>query len=405
MLGLKLNHVSKRGHRGPQQNKACTHELKLTFVDVAIWHLNDQVLGAFRQEDFRPFIWIICRWCVTIPQMLRIFQNPSYPLVWEVRWACVRPQGVCLWVLSEAGHPAVRAGGSPVPLAGALRLGRPFDWGGQRLRLHPNFRVHTALLGGMVGLLKSGQISALGAVCPGLSTGLGGARRGPGGICTAGDIRAMLLQWVSGHIGMGQCSAGWGAGPPQHIPVVLTRPVGHDKTHISARGTHRRLAARVDKRQGGCLWNSVFDFFNMVKFLQNTHNRCSQVFCECELSCVHDEVIKWQHFPHYWTFGQGIHRWLVNSPHKGQWRGALLFSLIRAWTNSWAKQWRRRWFEMPSCSLWRHSNDFATLISCGLGQHVYESVFVCKKIYSTWVQCHVKMQNAHNKWPIGWLLV
>ena len=32
---------------------------------------------------------------------------------------------------------------------------------------------------------------------------------------------------------------------------------------------------------------------------------------------------------------QGIHRSPVNSPHKGQWRGALRFSLIRAWTNSW----------------------------------------------------------------------
>ena len=25
----------------------------------------------------------------------------------------------------------------------------------------------------------------------------------------------------------------------------------------------------------------------------------------------------------------------VNSPHKGQWRGALMFSLIYTWTNSW----------------------------------------------------------------------
>ena len=33
---------------------------------------------------------------------------------------------------------------------------------------------------------------------------------------------------------------------------------------------------------------------------------------------------------------RGIPRWLVDSPHKGQWRGALVFSLIRAWTNGWA---------------------------------------------------------------------
>ena len=30
-----------------------------------------------------------------------------------------------------------------------------------------------------------------------------------------------------------------------------------------------------------------------------------------------------------------IHRSPVNSPHKGQWRGDLMFSLICAWTNGW----------------------------------------------------------------------
>ena len=32
---------------------------------------------------------------------------------------------------------------------------------------------------------------------------------------------------------------------------------------------------------------------------------------------------------------RGIHRSPVNSPHKGQWRGALLFPLICAWINDW----------------------------------------------------------------------
>ena len=36
------------------------------------------------------------------------------------------------------------------------------------------------------------------------------------------------------------------------------------------------------------------------------------------------------------AFLRGIHRSPVNSPHKGQWGGALKFSLICAWTNSWA---------------------------------------------------------------------
>ena len=59
----------------------------------------------------------------------------------------------------------------------------------------------------------------------------------------------------------------------------------------------------------------------------------------------HDDVIKWKHFPSYWPFMGGIQWPRVNSQHKGQWRGALMFSLICAWMNGWG------W-----CPLWRHRN-------------------------------------------------
>ena len=53
---------------------------------------------------------------------------------------------------------------------------------------------------------------------------------------------------------------------------------------------------------------------------------------------IHDDLIKWKHFPRYWPFVRGIHRSPVNSPHKGQWRGALMFSLIcvciKGWVNN-----------------------------------------------------------------------
>ena len=49
----------------------------------------------------------------------------------------------------------------------------------------------------------------------------------------------------------------------------------------------------------------------------------------------HDDVIKWKHFPRYWPFVRGIHRSPVNSPHKGQLRGAFMFSMICARTNGW----------------------------------------------------------------------
>ena len=50
---------------------------------------------------------------------------------------------------------------------------------------------------------------------------------------------------------------------------------------------------------------------------------------------AHDDVIKWKHFPCYWPFVRGIHRSPLNSPHKGQWRRALMFSFICAWISGW----------------------------------------------------------------------
>ena len=49
----------------------------------------------------------------------------------------------------------------------------------------------------------------------------------------------------------------------------------------------------------------------------------------------HDDVIKWKHFPRYWPFVRGLNRSPVNSPHKGQWHGVLMFSLICAWIYGW----------------------------------------------------------------------
>ena len=53
------------------------------------------------------------------------------------------------------------------------------------------------------------------------------------------------------------------------------------------------------------------------------------------LISLHDDVIKWKHFLRNWPFVRGIHRSPVNSPHKGQWRAAFMFSLISVWTNGW----------------------------------------------------------------------
>ena len=46
-------------------------------------------------------------------------------------------------------------------------------------------------------------------------------------------------------------------------------------------------------------------------------------------------MIKWKHFPRNWPFVRGIHRSPVNSPHNGQWRRTLMFSLICVWISDW----------------------------------------------------------------------
>ena len=53
------------------------------------------------------------------------------------------------------------------------------------------------------------------------------------------------------------------------------------------------------------------------------------------INIFHDDVIKWKHFPRCWPFVREILRSPVNSPHKCQWRGALMFSLTCAWINGW----------------------------------------------------------------------
>ena len=70
----------------------------------------------------------------------------------------------------------------------------------------------------------------------------------------------------------------------------------------------------------------------------------------------HDDVIKWKYFPRYWPFVRGIHWWPVNSPHRGQWRGDLMFYLICAWI--WCHQWCLEWLDALR---WRYAKTFHTI--------------------------------------------
>ena len=68
---------------------------------------------------------------------------------------------------------------------------------------------------------------------------------------------------------------------------------------------------------------------------------------EHHINWIHGDVTKWKHFPRYWPFVWRIHRSPVDSPHKGQWRGALMFSLICTWRSGCANN-------RDACDLRRH---------------------------------------------------
>ena len=75
----------------------------------------------------------------------------------------------------------------------------------------------------------------------------------------------------------------------------------------------------------------------------------------------HNDIIKWKHFPHYWPFVRGIHQWAMDSPHKGQWHGALMFSLICARTYIWANNW-------DASDLRHHHTQYDVTVMWGFGR-------------------------------------
>ena len=70
------------------------------------------------------------------------------------------------------------------------------------------------------------------------------------------------------------------------------------------------------------------------------------IFCQCSgrrlsflesqwFSRIHEDVIKWKHFPRHWPFVRGIHRSPVNSPHTKVTRSFDVFFDLRIWISGW----------------------------------------------------------------------
>ena len=92
-----------------------------------------------------------------------------------------------------------------------------------------------------------------------------------------------------------------------------------------------------------------------------TYDKGSRLFC------CHDDVIKRKHFPRYWPCVRRIHGSPVNYPHKVQWRGALMFSFICAWTHGWVKN-------READDLRRYRAHYAVTVMCSLSLAVHVQV-------------------------------
>ena len=94
------------------------------------------------------------------------------------------------------------------------------------------------------------------------------------------------------------------------------------------------------KKHRVIIWTNVYivlwyHFASHSLMWGNSSLPCDAIWRRWTGSLLRDDVIKWKHFLCYRPFVGGIHRSLVNSPHKGQWRGALIFSLICVWIKGW----------------------------------------------------------------------
>ena len=96
-----------------------------------------------------------------------------------------------------------------------------------------------------------------------------------------------------------------------------------------------KMVWNVSKCNECCLWGAIYcTYVTLVSFpIWPIHARVMVDFQHNAFD--HDDVTKWKHFPRYWSFVRGIHWSPVNSPHKGQWRGTLIFPLICASINGW----------------------------------------------------------------------
>ena len=155
-----------------------------------------------------------------------------------------------------------------------------------------------------------------------------------------------------------------------------------------------------------CMLSQLHDN-DVTRALWRLNSVATRLFCwtMCIFYFVHDDVINWKHFPRYWPFVRGIHRPPVNSPHKGQWRGALMFSLIGVRINGSVNK-------REAGDLRRYHAHYDVIImflsgppqqvACGMHHSVILTASGQVIIYTCIYQHHHHLpQHHHLQWPMS----
>ena len=130
--------------------------------------------------------------------------------------------------------------------------------------------------------------------------------------------------------------------------------------------------------------NTKTGFFNLLDLVKCSSNIININFKPTihidimSISLEHDDIIKWNHFPRYWPFVRGIHRYPVNSLHKGQWLRALMFSWICAWINGWVNNGEAGDFRHHRA---HYDVIVMKLLSCGYHRiHWWQTTEICSTV-------------------------
>ena len=142
----------------------------------------------------------------------------------------------------------------------------------------------------------------------------------------------------------------------KHALICITR----GSSSLQAEN-ERSKSISVRQYQFDSFYDRILRMISTCTEGSQTHSGCSVRLNTCHFTPysepTHHNVIKWKYFPRYWPFVRGIHRSPVNSPHKGQWRRALMFYLICVWINGWVNNDEAGDLRRHRNPLWRHSNE------------------------------------------------